>query len=152
MRVDPSIEALFGRDRSRVMGVLANSSAPLSSYAISKLSGAQRIKVSRELRRLEAASIVRSLGSGAGRKGWTLTDAGLRRFFSERVRIVSAADLEGRSKPSPSAKRAAVRWAEGVVFSPSKNLSKVDFREFRRPPSKDRELRRAGLRVSRRRK
>ncbi len=150
MEVDPAIVVLFGRDRSRVLGVLANSSVPLTGYAISRLSGSQRIKVSAELGKLAAASLVKAVGSGKVRRLWTLTDPGLCQFFRERVRIVSSQELRSRAERAALSEPEAVRWANSVDLRGLRPSSKVNLSEFRRPVDKDRALRRAGLRPSRR--
>jgi hypothetical protein len=150
MTVDPAIEALFGRDRALVLGVLANSSLPLSGYAIAKLSGCQRIKVSGELRKLKAAMLVNEVRSGKIRRVWTLTDPGLRRFFGQRVRILSPAELERRTRPSRAGVNAAISWARSIDLGKAAPPPDVDLKEFRRPAAKDRALRNAGLRPSRR--
>lgn len=150
MQVDPAIEALFGKDRSRVLGVLANSSTALSGYAISKLSGTQRIKVSSELSKLAAAAVVRAEGAGKVRRVWTLTDPGLRQFFSQRVRIISTDELEGRANRARLAKPRAVLWANRVDLTTLTPSRQVDLSEFRRARGKDLVLRQAGLRPARR--
>jgi hypothetical protein len=149
--VDPGIVALFGSEtRAATLGALASAGQPLTAYRIAKMTGAQVIKSVTELRRLEKAGFVTETPTDRGRTGWVLSDDSLRTLLRRRVRIVWSTDWDreilkrvGRRRTTSRVRIDLSRFtpAPGGVPNPE---------EFVRPPEKDRELARAGLRVSRR--
>lgn len=160
--VDRSLVELFGsRTRAGVLVALAQASEPVSAYWVAKSTGAQKIKVSFELRRLEALGFV-SKTTGEGSSGqWTLDNRDLRRLLSRPVESVSPsstrargrsrASLGGnsyldvlRSLPDPSVEPEFYRPRS---WKPTPGTLR-DLRERLRPPEKDRLLRKYGGRTS----
>ena len=149
--IDPGMAALFGgASRAAILGVLANSRVPLTAYRISRLTGAQLTKVSRELLRLERTGLLARSASDRNRPEWALTDPSLRDLLRRRIRIVSAqdwsAEVEARARRARAGPRVRVDLSR---FRPTPALV-PNPREFLRPRAKDRILVKMGLRPGRR--
>ncbi len=138
------IEGVFGSaTRARILGLLAQASAPRTGYSIAKELEIGVSNVYPELRRLEAMALVAARLDAKGSKVYTLADEDLRRFLQRRMRVMAASDW-----------LAAERVAERETLS--KDLGKLALRlprkragrkdlafdeEFRRLSQKDRALR-----------
>src|SRR5580658_7263565 len=89
-KISPALVALFGSaTRVRTLAPLANSSRPMTAYRIAQMTGAQRIKVYTELRKLAVVGIVRRVQGNWGRSEWELVEPDLRNLLRKRARIVS---------------------------------------------------------------
>lgn len=139
------VEGVFGSGtRAGILGYLAQSSDPQTGYAIAKALQLGVSNVYPELKRLEDWAILASRPDVNGSKGYFLADEDLRRFLLRRIRILP-------SKEWFSSGRIAERQ---TLFEEAKRLSKAAPRvraagtkrpfsdEFRRPPGKDRALKR----------
>ena len=160
--VDPGAVAVFGSEnRALVLAVLANAIRPLTSYRVARTFGGQKIKVGRELRRLESVGLVSRVSTAGGRQAWRLEDPDLRSFLSRRIRISFDNDWdEGRpgsgqevdrllaeiesSLPNPKTRRQFYRPKE---WKPSREALAL-LREKVRTPEKDAILRKYGARTS----
>jgi predicted transcriptional regulator len=151
--VNPALVALFGSEtRVRALAPLANSSRPLTAYRIAKMTGAQRIRVYSELRKLAAVGIVREVQGSWGRSEWELVQPDLRNMLRKTARIVSMDEWrEGRVERSAITKRVM----EGGRRVPVRvgaftNDQRAKFEEeFSRPREKDVVLKKLGLKTSR---
>ena len=157
---NPQLAALFGSDaRVRTLAVLANSRSPLTGYRIAKVATFSPTKAYAELRRLTTARLIRREG-----KGWVLSDDDVRLLLQKKVRWswIDAwdQDRKGWKEETPrllSESLSSVReerarnpyFLRPKGYRPTRDAEKV-VEEWRRPPSKDRALRRLGLRTSKR--
>jgi hypothetical protein len=144
------LERVFGgAGRVRMLGVLANSSTPLSAYRIAKIALVQPIKGTLELRRLRDAGLVNELPGERGGSRWVLTDADLRAFFRRRVRILPWAEVRAGAEDRAARGRALLDRIRPMDFSKYRSSPEVGTRrqDFSRRPGKDAELARLGLRT-----
>lgn len=143
--VPQGIEGVFGSiARARILGFLAQASTPKTGYSIAKQLDIGVSNVYPELKRLEALALVATRLDAKGSKLYYLTDEDLRRFLQRRVRVMAASDwlssdrVAQRESRAQEARKLAVRLPR--VEARRKNLPFKE--EFRRPPQKDRALRR----------
>jgi ribosomal protein S16 len=157
---DPQLAYLFGSDaRVRTLAVLANSRSPMTGYRIAKVGSFSPTKAYAELRRLGSAGLIRKEGNG-----WVLLDDDVRLLLQKKVRWtwLDAWDRDriGWEQETPrllseslsSSREARARnpyFLRPRGYRPTRDARKV-VEELRRPPSKDRLLRRRGLRTSER--
>jgi hypothetical protein len=144
------LERVFGgAGRVRILGVLANSSTPLSTYRIAKIALVQPIKGTLELRRLRDAGLVNELPGERGGSRWVLTDTDLRTFFRRRVRILSWSEVRAGAEDRASRGRALLARIRPIDFSKYRASPEAGSRrtDFSRLPGKDAELARLGLRT-----
>ena len=153
LEVDTGLLTLFGSEtRVRTLATLASASEPLTAYRIAQMVGVQRTKIYGELRRLDAAGIVRGRPTGKGRSDWELIDPDIRRLLRRRARIVSVDDLAaGASRLARSTReilkaRRKNPIATRLLGDPRTIRNPED---FARPPEKDQVLASLGLRTSR---
>jgi DNA-binding transcriptional ArsR family regulator len=149
-----ALARVFGSEsRLMTLATLANASAPISGYRIAKVGRISPPKVYSELRRLKNSDIVARQQSDSGRSGWILKDTALGQYLRLRVRISDSPDW---FKESERRSNAALQWLRSVDTSTIRQGTRADplgipnSKEFVRSRSKDRDLRRVGLRVSRR--
>ena len=144
-----------------MLAVLASAPKPLTSYRIARTFGGQKIKVSHELKRLEASGLVARVSSEKTKTAWALQDSDLRAFLRRRVRVTfesgwdrmptGPSDAVGRllaeieaSLPDPVLSREFYR-PKG--WKPSPEALRI-LREKVRSPQKDEILRKYGARTS----
>ena len=144
-RREAGITSIFGSGaRARILGYLAQSSDPQTGYAIAKDLELSFSNVYPELKRLEAWRILASRPDLRGGKRYSLIDEDLRRFLLKRIRILSSSDWFSGARVAE--RRSFFEEARRIPLkaSPSKRGGrKRPFSdEFRRPPQKDRALKR----------
>lgn len=144
-RTPPGIEGVFGSTaRARILGFLAQASAPRTGYAIAKELEIGVSNVYPELKRLEELALVATRLDAKGSKLYVLADEDLRRFLQRRMRVMAASDwlsadrIAEREARSREVGTSTVRLPRGKARRKSLALGE----EFRRPPEKDRALRR----------
>ena len=152
--VDPALLSLFGsQTRLLTMAVLANADESLTGYRIALIAGLPREKVYPELRKGVATRLLVRTPDG-----YQLIDEDVRRLLRKRVRIrwdkEWDREREGwneRTRDRLDALLASIPRDPAYLrprrWKPSVSARAV-IREKRRPPSKDRLLRRLGLRTS----
>ncbi len=143
--VPTAVETLFGgRTRAALLGYLAQSAAGETGYAMAKELGIRVSKVYPELRRLEAIGILGTRPSPKGSKRYFLVDEDLRRFLARRSFVIVSRDWFSPERMEE--RRAADRQARQMTLRLSPRASGRTRRpfaeEFRRPPEKDRALKR----------
>jgi len=144
-QIPAKIEAVFGsRTRAKVLGYLADSSVPRTGYAISKELGIGVSKVYEELKKLESSGILGSSLDVRGSKRFLLKDEDLRRFLLKNLRILSSDDWFSRERVAQ--RQENLQRSEQIsvnLGAVPKGAGTLRFaNEFRRPPEKDRALRR----------
>lgn len=144
------LERVFGgAGRVRMLGVLANSSTPLSTYRIAKIALVQPIKGTVELRRLRDAGLVKESRGERGGSCWFLTDTDLRAFFRRRVRILPWSEVRAGAEDRAARGQALLDRIRPIDFSKYRSSPVEGSRRqnFSRLPGKDAELARLGLRT-----
>jgi len=149
---DPRLIAFCGSEtRVSTLGVLANSSEPLTGYRVSKLAGVQPIKVYRELDRAVAAGIVRK-----GARGYVLSDPDLRALLQKRVRVSWSESWyasEGeRGKRASRVGALSAKWVDSSRYEANPAVAARYATEFERPPEKADFAAREGVVISRKRR
>ena len=152
--VDPTLLSLFGsQTRLLTMAVLANAGEPLTGYRVAVIAGLPREKVYPEIRKGLATGLLRRTASG-----YRMVDADVRNLLQKRVRLrwdqVWDREREGWNEQPQGRLNALVAsippnpaYLRPKGWTPSASARAV-IRETRRPTSKDRLLRRRGLRTS----
>ena len=143
--------SLFGSvARTRVLGVLAGYSDPITGYRVAEEARLERTQTYGELRRLASIGIVASTPTAGGRTGWVLIDPSVRQFCRRRVRIQSVDELLRQKDARLPAARRRVRALPKVDLSKYRaRPDRVPNRlEFRRSVRKDLLLRNLRLRPS----
>jgi len=143
--IPPKVEAVFGsQTRAKVLGYLAELSVPQTGYAISKGLDIGASKVYEELKRLESCGVLRSDFDARGSKRFLLNDEDLRRFLARNLRILPAIGwfsperIAERQEKFEETRRVTVNLPPVPTGEGTPPFAK----EFRRPPAKDRALRR----------
>ena len=147
----PGVYDLFGNvARTRILGVLAGQSDPVTGYRVAKDAGLERTQTYKELRRLASIGVLSPEPTRAGRAGWVLTDSSIREFCLRRVRIQEIGALFERKRARLPETRRRVQAMPAIDLS--KFRSRPDRvpnpREFSRDPRKDRLLRELRLQPS----
>lgn len=143
--LQPALRRLLGGEtRTRVLGLLADATVSKTGYELAKAARANPSKVYGILRDLREAGLVRVSSDRPGVRRYSLTDPDLRRFLLRHVRITT---LQEWFSPSRVRQREAILnrlRPERLVPRPSrlKREQLPNYREFERPPEKDRALRR----------
>ncbi len=158
--IDTVLEAAFGsRARLLTLAALANSDEPLTGYRVAVVANLPRPKVYVELRKgIEAGLLERVSG------GFRLSDPDLRTLLRKRVRIRWDAEWDRSRKrwneETAELLRAGLEEVRGRIRQNPDYLRPPGWKsppeasrwqkELERPPQKDRVLRPAGLRTSKR--
>ncbi len=143
--LQPALRRLLGGEtRARVLGLLADATVPRTGYELAKAARASPSKVYRILRDLAEAGLVQVVSDRPGVRRYSLADSDLRRFLLRHVRITT---LQEWFSPARVRRREASLdrlRPEQFVARPSrmKREQLPNYREFERPPEKDRALRR----------
>lgn len=148
---DPALERLVGsRVRLLTTAVLANSDEPLTGYRIAKIACLPREKVYPELSRGVSSGLIRK-----EQNGFSLADADIRALFRKRIRIRWDAEWDrarkGWMETASSELQETLRELQRLnLFDPKNRIPESALRELRRSGSKNRTLRKLGLRPSKR--
>ena len=149
--INMAVPRLFGSEtRAKVLGLLADSPEPKTGYEISKVLGINPSKVYDVLRKLEGTGFLGVIPDRSRYRRYFLSNEDLRRFFLKNVRIAAEDDWFGptrirdRERAFEMAKALKVEVPE-FKGSP-RNLPNLA--EFRRPPEKDRALKRVATKSS----
>src|SRR6266508_1262414 len=143
--LSPALRRLLGGEtRASVLGLLADATVPRTGYELAKAARASPSKVYRILRDLVEAGLVQVVSDRPGVRRYALADSDLRRFLLRHVRITT---LQEWLSPARVRQREASLdrlRTERFVSRPSrvKREQIPNYREFERPPEKDRALRR----------
>ena len=136
---------VFGsRARARILGFLAQSSAPQTGYSIAKNLAIGPSNAYPELDRLVEWGIIVGRLDVRGNRVFEMADDDLRRFLLRRVRIISSEDwfsperLARRGAQSREAEKIAIKVPKVRVKERNRPLKE----EFQRPAEKDRVLKR----------
>jgi len=143
--LQPGIRRLLGGEtRARVLGLLADATVPKTGYELAKATGANPSKVYGILRDLTEAGLVQVLSDRPGVRRYSLADPDLRRFLLRHVRITTL--REWFSPARMRQREASLDRLRPERFAPQPSRMKREklpnYREFERPPTKDRALRR----------
>ena len=144
-QVPAKVEVLFGsQTRAKVLGYLAGSTIPQTGYAISKRLEVGVSKVYEELKRLESSGVLVASLDAKGSRTFLLNDRDLRNFLVRSIRILPAEDW---FSPEQIAERRKVfeetrRLDVPVPRVPPRAEGRPFANEFRRPPAKDRAMKR----------
>ena len=136
----PDPRSLFGSvARTRVLGVLAGYSEPISGYRVAAEARLERTRTYGELRRLASIGIVASTPTARGRTGWVLIDPSVRQFCRRRIRIQSVDELLRQKDARLPAARRRVRALPSIDLSlyPARPDRVPNRLEFRRSARKD---------------
>lgn len=149
---DAGLVAFCGSEtRVSTLGVLANSSEPLTGYRVSKIAGLQPIKVYRELERASASGLVEKTA-----QGYRLIDPDLRALLQKRIRVFWSeswfADEGARAKRAGEAQASDVGWFDMKRYQPNATVAFRYAKEMERPPEKDDFSGSPGAVISRKRK
>ena len=127
--VDPAMVLLFGgQNRALILAALANANAPLTGYRVARLTGAQKIKVNRELQRLEEVGLVKRRAGARRSSGWVLDDPDLRGLLRRRIRVSFDSDWDLGRPGSGGAVDQLLAELERTLPDPKRQP------EFYRPP------------------
>ncbi len=143
--LQPALRRLLGGEtRAKVLGLLADATVPKTGYELAKAARANPSKVYGILRDLTEAGLVQVLLDRPGVRRYSLADPDLRRFLLRHVRITT---LQEWFSPARVRQREASLdrlRPERFALRPSrmKREQLPNYREFERPPEKDRALRR----------
>jgi len=145
----PALRRLLGGEtRAKVLGVLADAMVPKTGYELAKAARASPSKVYAILRDLAEAGLVQTVSNRPGVRQYSLADSDLRRFLLRNVRITTIE--EWFSPARVQAREAALGRLKPMRFeirsSRTRRERLPNYREFERPPEKDRALRRVGRR------
>jgi DNA-binding PadR family transcriptional regulator len=143
--IPPAFRRLLGGEtRAKVLGLLADATDPKTGYELAKAAQSNPSKVYGILRDLMEAGLVQVRSDRPGVRRYSLTDPDLRRFLLRHVRITT---LQDWFSPARAREReASLDRVRPERFMPRKPRIKREqlpnYREFERPPEKDRALRR----------
>ncbi len=143
--LQPALRRLLGGEtRARVLGLLADATVPKTGYELAKAARANPSKVYSILRDLTEAGLVHVLLDRPGVRRYSLADPDLRRFLLRHVRITTL--QEWFSPARVRQREASLDRLRPKRFVPRPSRMKREqlpnYREFERPPEKDRALRR----------
>jgi len=152
--LQPALRRLLGGEtRAKVLGLLADATVPKTGYELAKAARASPSKVYAILRDLAGAGLVKSVSNRPGVKAYSLTDPDLRRFLLRNVRITTIGEwfspARVRQRESMLDRLQPMRFELRAPEIGRKQLP--NYREFERPPDKDRALRRIAKRPRARR-
>ncbi|HYS72740.1 MAG TPA: winged helix-turn-helix domain-containing protein [Thermoplasmata archaeon] len=143
--LQPALRRLLGGEtRAKVLGLLADATVPKTGYELAKAARANPSKVYGILRDLADAGLVQVLSDRPGVRRYSLTDPDLRRFLLRHVRITTL--QEWFSPARVRQRETSLDRLRPKRFVPRPSRTKREqlpnYREFERPPDKDRALRR----------
>lgn len=145
----PALRRLLGGEtRARVLGLLADSTVPKTGYELAKAARANPSKVYAILRDLAELGLVKTTSNRPGVRQYSLADPDLRRFLLRNVRITTIE--EWFSPARVQAREVTLGHLKPTRFeiwsSHTRRQRLPNYREFERPPEKDRALRRIARR------
>ena len=145
----PALRRLLGGEtRAKVLGLLADATVPKTGYELAKAARASPSKVYAILRDLAEAGLVQAVSNRPGVRRYSLADPDLRRFLLRNVRITTIE--EWFSPARVQAREATLGRLQPMRFeirsSRTRRQRLPNYREFERPPEKDRALRRIARR------
>ncbi|MGA7922836.1 MAG: hypothetical protein WCA77_02535 [Thermoplasmata archaeon] len=152
--IDSSLAALFGsRTRLLTMAVLANADEALTGYRIALIAGLPRVKVYPELRKGLATKLL-----AKERAGYRMIDPDIRALLRRRIRIRWSDEWDrARKNWNAETPNRLVELLKSIPESPDylrpkgwkpSPAARRAIREMERPVSKNKLLRRRGLRTS----
>ena len=147
--LQPALRRLLGGEtRARVLGLLADATVPKTGYELAKAARASPSKVYAILRDLADAGLVKSVSNRPGVKAYSLTDPDLRRFLLRNVRITTIEEWFSPARVQQRESMLDRLWPIRfeVRSSRVRREQLPNYREFERPPEKDRALRRVARR------
>ncbi|MFA5896287.1 MAG: winged helix-turn-helix domain-containing protein [Thermoplasmata archaeon] len=145
----PALRRLLGGEtRAKVLGLLADATVPKTGYELAKAARVSPSKVYAILRDLAEAGLVQTVSNRPGVRRYSLADPDLRRFLLRHVRITTIE--EWFSPARVQAREATLGRLKPMRFeirsSRTRRERLPNYREFERPPEKDRALRRVARR------
>ena len=145
----PALRRLLGGGtRAKVLGLLADATVPKTGYVLAKAAKASPSKVYAILRDLAEAGLVQTVSDRPGIRRFSLADPDLRRFLLRHVRITTSE--EWFSPARVQERETMLDRIRPVRFelrpSRARREQLPNYREFERPPEKDRALRRIARR------
>jgi len=143
--LQPGLRRLFGGEtRAKVLGLLADATVPKTGYELAKAARANPSKVYGILRDLTEAGLVQALSDRPGVRRYSLADPDLRRFLLRNVRITTIEDWfsPARVQQREARMNRLPRMRFEIRPSRKRRDALPNYREFERPPEKDRALRR----------
>lgn len=134
---DPRLIAFCGSEtRVSTLGVLANSSGPMTGYRVSRIARLQPIKVYRELARAVESGLVEKTA-----RGYRLLDPDVRSLLQKRVRVSWFeswfADEGNRARRARKARASSTRWFEPERYRANPSVAARYAAEIERPLEKD---------------
>lgn len=147
--LQPGLRRLLGGEtRAKVLGLLADATIPKTGYELAKAARASPSKVYAILRDLLEAGLVQTVSDRPGVRRYSLADPDLRRFLLRNVRITTIGDWFSPARVQQREARLnrlpPMRFE--VRSSRVRRERLPNYREFERPPEKDRALRRVARR------
>lgn len=145
----PGLRRLLGGEtRAKVLGLLADATVPKTGYELAKAARANPSKVYGILGDLREAGLVQTVSDRPGVRRYSLADADLRRFLLRNVRITTIEDWfsPGRVQQREASLNRLPPMRFEVQSSRVRREALPNYREFERPPEKDRAMRRAARR------